>query len=131
MKAKSDLMQQIVEIHNRRKKHGTAVKLARFMTKQAKRIQHSRPVVVQDGVITKRLNLASPEQAAELDPRSSMAKPRMPAPQNPETENIDEHGVFLDEAVDLSQATEPEITQSRADVPSIEDIAARNEEWED
>ncbi|MEP3301853.1 MAG: hypothetical protein ABJO05_07785, partial [Roseibium sp.] len=131
MTAKAELMKQIVDIHKKRQKHGTALKLARFMTKQAKRIEHSRPVVVEDGVITQRLNLASPRQAPQLEPRSPMAKSRMPAPRTPEIEDIDEDGVFLDETADPSPPPETACEPSRTDVPSIEDIAARNQEWDD
>ncbi|WP_375590798.1 hypothetical protein ABWH89_09460 [Hoeflea alexandrii] len=129
--AKADLMQQMVEIHNKRRKHGTAAKLARFMTKQATRIERSRPVVVEDGVITQRLNLAQPERAKRLKPLSSMAKAQMPAPQAPAVEHVDEDGVFVEEGDALPPITETKTETPRPNSLSIEDIAARNEEWDD
>ena len=129
MAAKADLMQRIVDIHAKRQKHGTALKLARFMTKQATRIQRSRPVVVEDGVITQRLDLARPARAARLEPRSPMAKARMPAPSTPEIEDVAENEVFVEHVEDMLPAPEPE--PPRPGTSSIDDIAARNEEWDD
>lgn len=129
MVAKAELMQRIVDIHAKRQKHGTAVKLARFMTKQATRIERSRPVVVEDGVLTQRLDLGNPARAARLEPRSPMAQARMPSPRAAETEDPADGEVFAYEAVHQPPPLAPE--PPRPGFSSIDDIAARNEEWED
>ncbi|WP_430257346.1 hypothetical protein [Neorhizobium sp. IRS_2294] len=128
MAAKAELMQKIVDIHAKRQKHGTAIKLAQFMTRQATRIERSRPVVVEDGVLTQRLDLARPAKAARLEPLSPMTKARMPTPRTSENEEVDEDGVFVEE-VDVPPP--PELEPPRAGGSSIADIAARNEEWDD
>lgn len=129
MKAKAELMQQIVEIHDKRKKHGTAMTLARFVAKQESRIRRSRPVIVEDGVVTARIDLANPRKAERVEPRSPLAKPRMPPPREHEIEDANEDGVPIEDVSDEPRLPDPE--PQRPGSSSIDDIAARNEEWED
>lgn len=129
MKAKAELMQRIVGIHEKRRKHGTATRLARFVAKQVSRIQRSRPVIVEDGVATARLDLANPQKAARVEPRSPMAKPRMPNARSAEIEVVDEDNVVIEAVADVPHPPEPE--PSLRAISSIDDIAARNEEWDD
>jgi putative transposase len=134
MKAKAELAQHIVDVHAKRRKHGTALKLARFVAKQAMRIERARPVVVEDGTVTSRLDLANPARARRLEPRSPLAKPRIPVPKETEVED----GGYEDLPDDgfAPTAEPPRSTSAPPDPPrtgtsSIDDIAARNEEWDD
>lgn len=135
MAAKADLMQTIVDTHARRRKHGTATKLARFVARQATRIERSKPVVVEEGIVTRRLDVAKPARAQRLTPQSPLASSRMPKPRIPDPRYGDqEAAVITPETVDAHVDEKPEIPKSGPLPPafnSIDDIAARNEEWED
>jgi putative transposase len=132
MKAKADLMREIVAIHDRRKKHGTAMRLARFVAKQAARLKFTRPVVMEDGTLRTHLDLANPVRATRVEPRSSMSKGVMPKPRAVADEpQIDDAEVETDGVVFETETHQPPQSAAETyDAPSIDDIAARNEDWE-
>ncbi len=135
MKAKAELTQTLVDVHNRRKKHGTATKLARFLAKQSARIEFSRPVILAEEEQGARLNLAHPKKVERKQPRSPLARARMPAPKTPkETDDFD---LDTNDRLIFDQHETPSLSSpdggdfGHPGVPSIDDIAVQNDDWED
>lgn len=131
MHAKAELTAQVVEFHNKRRKHGTAAQLARFVAKQVNRIERARPVVVEEGVINARLDLANPQKASRLRPRSPLAESRMPtACTSVDDMDMQEVAVITTSSAE-PPSPQPQPAPNAPSVASIDDIAARNEEWDD
>jgi putative transposase len=79
----------LAEFHRDRRKHGTALKLARFFSKQAKRLQRGRvieavPVAPGSG----RMDLRNPDGEAPMLPRSERAQRTVPGPESGEAYTV-------------------------------------------
>ncbi|MES0022401.1 MULTISPECIES: hypothetical protein [unclassified Mesorhizobium] len=74
-KAKDEYQLGLVKIHQRRRKHGTGFKLARFMSQQARKVARSRLVeaVTSPNASSERLDVANPLSPAPAEPRSIRA----------------------------------------------------------
>jgi putative transposase len=74
-KAMDDYQLKLVEFHQRRRKHGTALKLARFLSQQGRKVARSRIVeaVTSAHASTGRMNVAEPFAPPQMEPRSTRA----------------------------------------------------------
>jgi putative transposase len=73
--AMDDYQLKLVEFHQRRKKHGTALKVAKFVSQQGRKVARSRIVeaVTSANASSERLNVAEPLAPSPMEPRSIRA----------------------------------------------------------
>ncbi|MCS4089646.1 hypothetical protein [Rhizobium sp. BK176] len=119
IEAKGDLERSLAAIHAKRKKHGTAIKLARFLSGQATKIRNSEIIELT----------ANPEVTGHLD----YADPVRQTPRKAQPPALLEH-LAEDEVNAVEPETPPTPEAVSADVAtpaSIEDIRSRYSDWEE
>jgi putative transposase len=107
MTSMNELENQLVEIHNKRSKHGTAARLARFISGQRQRIQRTRAVEVATSGVG-RMDYAAPYQGGA----------RSDGPVVPKAKSV----------VEPEVSQEP--TSTEQDHEDIDAIRAKHQGWE-
>ncbi len=108
LKSMNELENELAAIHTARKKHGTAIKLARFISGQRHRIQRTRAVDVATSGMG-RIDYATPNEAVP-QPSRHLELPRA--------------------AVAVANAETDEPALAHTDDEDIDAIRAKHQEWE-
>lgn len=119
IEAKGDLERSLAAIHAKRKKHGTAIKLARFLSGQAAKIRNSEIIELS----------ANPEVTGHLD----YADPVRQTPRQAQSPTLlDQLAEKEANEADPETPAAPSVATTDEAIPeSIEDIRSRYSNWEE